>query len=634
MCGITGIADADEAVVRRALAEMDYAQRHRGPDGHGQFVDTFGDVVLGLGHRRLSILDISPLGNQPMVHPATGDVIVFNGEIYNFRALRRELEQEGERFASSGEKEVLLRGLTRHGEHFMKRLQGMFAFAFLCRRTRRLLLARDPMGIKPLYFSIRHRQLLFASEVRAIAGTGLVDLAIDEASVGGFLACGAFQQPATIFRNIRMMMPGHCMWFDLDTKQMSAPRQYWHFPGVATALTEPEAIEELRGLLSVSVRDHLESDVPVGVFLSSGVDSTAVAGLASEHSGRVRSFTVGFGDHTDFSEADLAAETAALFGLEHTAIAINSDAAVDVATEWMTALDQPSVDGLNVFLLAKVVRAHGITVALSGLGGDEMFGGYPSFVDVPFFAKVIPRMRWMPRLAKDTLARALAAGRSLAYREKLRSILCSDGSIEALYLLRRRIMSDEQMRSLGSDPTLATPEALLCSPVADVVRMVPDEIASISRLEAMIYQGNMLLRDSDTNGMAHGLEIRVPLLDQRVVDFAARLPGRMLLPKGSGPKYLLRKSCADLLRPAVLNQPKMGFTLPIRRWMSGPLRAMCEEAIEYLGATGLLDSRGVRAVWASFLREPETPMWSRAFTLVVLGHYLKHVVPRNREATK
>jgi asparagine synthase (glutamine-hydrolysing) len=219
----------------------------------------------------------------------------------------------------------------------------------------------------------------------------------------------------------------------------------------------------------------------------------------------------------------------------------------------------------------------------------------------------------------------LTIGRPLGYRQKLHDILCSDGSLASLYLLRRRVMSDEQLRSLGHDPHLVSAEAMLQSPVADIVQLGPDSIASVSRLEAMLYQGNMLLRDSDTNGMAHSLEIRVPMLDRRIVEFASQLSGNIRFPRGAPPKQLLRASCADLLRPRLLQQAKMGFTLPIRRWMTGPLRDICVEAIEHLAASGLVNPQGVRHVWEAFAKEPETPMWSRAFTLVVLGHYLKHV---------
>lgn len=625
MCGIAGIVARDEATVREALAAMNAAQRHRGPDDEGQFVDSFGNVILGLGHRRLSILDLSPLGHQPMMHPESGDVIVFNGEIYNFRALRRELEAEGERFRSTGDTEVLLRGLTRHGEAFVKRLQGMFALAFLDRRSRRLLLVRDPMGIKPLYYASDARQLLFASEVRAIARTGLIDLAMDDAGVAGLLAMGAVQQPATLFKSIRMLMPGHLMWMDLDARTLGPPSQYWAFPEVDPAMTAPQAAGGLRAMLSEAVRDHLESDVPVGVFLSSGIDSTVVAGLAREHSNHVRTFTVGFDDHADFSESVLAAETAKRMNLDHTEITVNADAAASAAGEWLAGLDQPSVDGLNVYIISKVVRAHGITVALSGQGGDELFGGYPSFLDVPFLRKTVRKISWLPTRVRNLMAKMLAAGRSEAYRQKLRNMLCSDGSVAALYLQRRRMLSDEQLQRLGVDPGLAAPEALLGSPVAKVLRLNGDEFASISRLEAMVYQANMLLRDGDANGMNHSLEIRVPLLDQRVVDFASRIPGHLRLPTGGKPKHLLREACSDLLRADLLDQPKRGFTLPIRRWMVGPLREMCEESIGYLQSNWSLDRRGVHAVWTSFLREPETPIWSRAFVLVVLGSYLKRV---------
>lgn len=625
MCGIAGIIASAEGAVRDGLQRMVCAQRHRGPDDEGVYVDSFGNRILGLGHRRLSILDLSPLGHQPMVHPQTGDVLIFNGEIYNFRALREELIRDGESFTSTGDTEVLLRGLTRYGEPFLRRLQGMYALAFLKKSEQHLLLVRDPLGIKPLYYSHTSGNLLFASELRALLQSGMVDRELDERGVSGLLAFGAVQQPSTLFRSIKMLLPGHLMRVIVGEGPSISVHPFWHFPDVDPRITEADAVARLRPMLRDAVHDHLESDVPVGVFLSSGIDSTVVAGLARECSPNVRTFTVGFDDHADFSESALAAETARYMGLEHTQITINADTAAASAGQWLQSLDQPSIDGLNVFVISKVVRDRGIAVALSGQGGDEIFGGYPSFVDVPFLRRTIRRIEWLPLGLRDRLARLLSAGRSLAYRQKLRNMLCSNGSIASLYLHRRRSMSDDQLANLGIDPEQVNAEHLLTPDLLELLRLVPDEVASVSRLETMLYQGNMLLRDGDANGMAHSLELRLPLLDQRVVDYVQQIPGKVRLPRLGKPKHLLRVACQDLLRDELLNQPKRGFTLPIRRWMLGPLRDLCESAIGYLVQRKALDRRGIHTVWTAFLREPESPIWTRAFALVVLGSYLQRV---------
>jgi asparagine synthase (glutamine-hydrolysing) len=376
----------------------------------------------------------------------------------------------------------------------------------------------------------------------------------------------------------------------------------------------------------VVVRDHLVADVPVGVFLSSGLDSTIVAGIAAKYTPKLRSFTVGFADQPDMSEQALATETAKLFGLEHTNIdVVGSDAEKYVAM-WLASLDQPSMDGLNVYVISKVIRERGITVALSGQGGDELFGGYPSFRDVPRLRHLLHRMRNVPRLLRTAGARLATAGKPMAVRQKLLDMMASDGSVHELALQRRRAMSRSQLSALGIDaaalgldPSFQLPESVAGLEDCD------DIVALISRCESQFYQGNMLLRDGDTNGMANSLEIRVPMLDQRMLDLAHSLPGSMRLPPDAPGKHLLRVAFAPLLRPVLAQQGKRGFSLPLRRWMMGPLRERCEAGLRILKSMSILEPRGVDAVWQEFLRDPESPTWSRALTLVVLGVYVEQL---------
>jgi asparagine synthase (glutamine-hydrolysing) len=615
-----------DRVVRDALAAMDQAQRHRGPDDSGQTIHPFGDRILGLGHRRLSIIDLSAAGHQPMVHPLTGDELIFNGEIYNFQELKQDLLAAGESFVGHGDTEVLLHALSRWGVDCLPRLKGMFAFAFFNSREQTLLLARDSVGIKPLYLAQIPDGIVFASEVRGILASGLVERKLDMQGVAGLLAYGAVQSPLTVVKGIRSFPAGCYLVIHANGKGLfDPPRPFWTYPARQPGWTEQEVLERLETTLNLSIREHLISDVPVGVFLSSGLDSTIIAGLAAHHTTRVRTFTVGFADQPDMSESPMAAQTAREFGLEHTDITINGPEAEAATMAWAQSLDQPSVDGLNVYLISKVVRAQGITVALSGQGGDELFGGYNSFYDVPRLRRMMNTIAWLPRPLRTAFARMATVGRSEAVRQKFIDLACSPVNLCQMYLQRRRAMSNHQLGQLGIhageldlDVSFQPRSAL-----EDLMIDRRDPTWSISQLESRFYQGNMLLRDGDANGMAHGLEIRVPMLDQRMLDLLLATPGKVRLPAGRANKHLLRVAFAPFLRPTLLNQSKRGFTLPIRRWMAGPMRNLCEHALSGLKSIGCLRSDGIDGIWQSFLSAPESQIWSRAFTLCALGLYIR-----------
>lgn len=626
MCGIAGLIAEHESAARDAVEKMSQAQIHRGPNDSGTAFLPFGGRTLGFGFRRLSILDLSPAGHQPMVHAATGNTLIFNGEIYNYKTLRAELEAVGEKLSSTGDTEVLLTMLTRWGTDIIKRLEGMFAFAFYNAREQSLTLARDSMGIKPLYVAHGGGSLLFASEVRAILASGLVSRKIDMQGITGLLAYGAVQHPRTVFRDINSFPPGAYQTFHaMGHGATQGPITYWTCPKPNQSIGEPDAVAAIERTLDASVRDHLASDVPIGVFLSSGLDSTVIAALAAKHTDRLRSFTVGFADQPDMSELSLAKETARIFNLDHTEIQVNNSDAEESAMAWMQSLDQPSMDGLNVYIISRAVRAQGITVALSGQGGDELFGGYPSFSDVPRLLRWMRGIGWMPSPLRVAICNLATGGRSEAVRQKMADVARTDGTIFDLYFQRRRAMSDNQLASLGLEagPLGLTEYFLPRESLAGVTVDDDDVVWSVSQLESRFYQGNMLLRDGDVNGMAHSLEIRVPMLDQRMLDLMLAIPGNVRIPNAVANKHLLRLAFAPYLRPVLLAQRKRGFTLPIARWMYGPLRDLCQHALVSLKSLGIVRQTGIEELWNAFLDEPESPIWSRTFTLCVLGMYLK-----------
>ncbi len=636
MCGIAVIIAQDQATAHEALDAMVRAQTHRGPDDSGfEFVDlrTGGGVTLGLGQRRLSIIDLSPLGHQPMAHPETGDLIIYNGELYNYLELRRELESEGVRFRGNSDTEVLLHALARWGPSVLTRLRGMFSIAWFRRAQRSLVVARDPLGIKPLYFARTPGAFLFASEVRAILASGLVERKISRRGLSTFFAFGAVQEPDTIIEGIHSFPAGFWQEIPLDTALRAAPPtpiRYWRPPPIDPTITEAEAVDRIRASLDIAVRDHLISDVPVGIFLSGGIDSTIVAGLAAKHSKDLSTYTVGFSDNPDMSESEPAERTASLFGLHHHDVQINTQQALAGVERWLDAVDQPSIDGLNTFVVSKAVKDAGITVALSGLGGDELFCGYGSFVDVQRIQSLMRRTSNLPVWVRRLIARAASTGRPLAYRHKLMEIAQTGERLADLYFQRRRVMSALQLAELGitSRSSGLAKSFMPAEAMSDIDLDENDPVVAVSLLETRYYTGNMLLRDSDVMGMAHSLEIRVPFFDTGVLNAVMPIPSAVRMPQGLANKHLLRRAFPNLLRTELLDAPKRGFSLPIRRWMNSSLRGMCEESLSDLRRSGLIEVKGIDSIWRSYLDAPETPLWSRAFALCVVGAYLGRVINR------
>jgi asparagine synthase (glutamine-hydrolysing) len=586
-------------------------------------------VHLGFGHRRLAIQDLSEAGHQPMKHPSSGDVLVFNGEIYNAPALRRQLESEGEEFRGHSDTEVLLHALGRWGTNCLGDLDGMYAFAWLDRRNQRLVLARDPLGIKPLYAVEVNGSLLYSSEVRALVASGQISGELDSLGLSSLLAYGSVQAPRTLFRGVRAFPAGHWQAFRIgDGIDASAPQSHWTFPAAESDRRRDDTIASVRDLLSESVKRHLLSDVPVGIFLSSGIDSTIVASLAAQHQTNIEAFTVGFTDAEDHSEAGLAEKTAGALSIPHQTLWLSENEAKDAALPWLDSLDQPSMDGLNTYVLSKCLRDSGIVVALSGQGGDELFGGYPSFQDVPRLLRLVGLVRKLPSSLQPSAIAILSTGRGVAFREKLVNMIQVGADLRGLALQRRRCFSDTQITQLlceGPSHEVVRNHYLEPSEFAELPISDDDPIHAVSLLESKFYLGNTLLPVGDSSGMSHGLEIRVPMLDRPVLNAVLGMPGDLRLPNGTADKHLLRHAFATCLRPELTRQSKRGFVLPVKRWMKGPLRPVCESALATLKDHDCFREDGIESIWKTYLREPETPIWSRAWLLVALGKYLQWV---------
>ncbi len=574
MCGLAALyaySAAAAPVDGTVLEAVNQAMARRGPDGEGRWLSADGRV--GLAHKRLAIIGLGGDGAQPMsVDTPTGSLhITYNGEIYNFRQLRRELEAEGVSFVSDSDTEVLLRLYQRHGRAMVSRLRGMFAFALWDEARRGMLLARDGFGVKPLYIHDDGETLAAASQVKALlAGlkaAGRPRPPFDAAGHAGFFLFGHVPEPHTLYRGIRALKPGTTLWVDA-----AGPGREEAFFDVSSTLARvPDGGPgpDLAELLRDSVAHHFVADVPVGVFLSAGLDSATLTGLAAELKGAdLDTLTLGFDEFTGTAkdETPLAETVAAAYGTrQHTVRVAGRDFADDLE-DLLEVMDQPSIDGVNTYFVAKAAAGEGLKVAISGLGGDELFAGYDSFSQIPALVGGLGRIPGIAALGR--LARGLAAplgGRMLP--PKAPGLLEYCGGYGDAYLLRRALYMPWELDSvLGADMARDGLAALgIRRRLEQCQSAIGAPKARVAALEMTWYMRNQLLRDADWAGMAHGVEIRVPLVDRVLFEALAGAVAR-----GRGPsKREMAASPSKPLPGAVLNRPKSGFSVPVRDWLEG-----------------------------------------------------------------
>jgi asparagine synthase (glutamine-hydrolysing) len=598
----------------------------RGPDDEGSAeIRPHAGGLLRLGARRLAIQDLSAAGHQPMTDPETGAWLVFNGEIYNFSDLRRELEARGCRFRSKGDTEVLLHGYREWGEGLIPRLRGMFAFALWDPALQTLLIVRDRLGIKPLYYAATPGRFVFASELRALLMSGLVNRSLDMTGLDSFLTFGAVQEPSTMVQGVRLLEAG-CL---LRWKNgVSCIERYWDLPLAPEPLNgnlqvREARVEELREILDAAVRVRLVSDVPLGVFLSGGLDSTVVAALASRHGSSVRTFTVTFAE-TQFAEGGKARDVARLLDTEHHEITLSERDLLAALPAAVAAMDQPTVDGINTYFVSRATKQAGVTVALSGLGGDELFAGYRSF-------SLVPRMEWterhVPEWSRRLVGGAVGAWLGGSSRgQKLAHWLRHEDSFPHPFYTSRLLLSPAQIaRVLKPERLLEIRFQDYAGEIARQQRLIAaqDPVNRVSCLELLVYLRNTLLRDTDSMSMAHSLEVRVPLIDHFVTEQALRLPGHWKM-EGRQRKALLVAAAGRPLPEDILNQPKRGFEFPWDQWLRGELQGAVEEALAEPGPVlrTVLDWSAVRGIWAEFLAGRRH--WSRVWMFYVLRQWCAH----------
>jgi asparagine synthase (glutamine-hydrolysing) len=600
MCGITGIIRTEGSAPDDVMAvkRMTAALHHRGPDADG----FHSDRRVVLGHRRLSIIDLSPAAGQPMTNEDGTVWLTYNGEIYNYVELRSELVSHGHQFRSQSDTEVILHGYEEWGiEALLGNLRGMFAFGIYDSR-RGLILARDRMGIKPLYYFVGGGELLFASEVKALIASGMVPSQRDPEALAGFLLAGSVPSPLTIIRGVRCLPAGHYLAWKDGSSEL---RKYWdlEFERPVQCI---DGSGDLRAMLEDTVARHLMSEVPLGVFLSGGVDSAALVALASRaRSSEITTLTVVFNEH-ELSEGRAARKIATHFRTRHHDVLITERDFRSELPAVFAAMDQPTNDGVNTYFVSRAARQAGLTVVLSGLGGDEVFWGYGHY-------RMLDRgLRWLgrcPTLARKALVGSVAALGRLRGRERWTRLayLSERASGKEAYLSIRGFYPQRQVQRL-----LAISRAEFETTVDKYFGLAePQGVNGFNYFEFKRYMHDQLLRDTDTFSMAHSLEVRVPLLDHTIVDYAAHVGASRKVANRIN-KPLLVNAVNDPLLFEAGARRKQGFSFPMDRWMKRYARELEEMS---KGAEGV-DPKAVRELWKNF--RAGRLHWSRAWALVVL----------------
>jgi len=647
VCGICGVAFASRnADAESRVRAMTAAMEHRGPDEEGFLTGDARAPGLALGMRRLSIIDLAG-GHQPTWNETKDVAVIFNGELYNYRDLRERLSLCGHRFATQSDTEILVHAWEEWGEDSLTELRGMFAFALLDLRERYatapiLFLARDPLGIKPLYYTQTPEGFAFASEVRALLASGAVPKHLSQDAVTAYLLFGSVSEPVTILEGVFSLPPGHRMLLHVPERRRTPRARPWWDPAVSPAAREPHkprdlpsAGKQLRALLEGAVRTHLIADVPVGLFLSSGLDSGAIAALATQARGGIQSFTLTF-PGTAFDEAELARLAANRFKTKHTEVPLSGESVLARLDEALSALDQPTMDAINTYFVSWAAREVGLKVALSGLGGDELFAGYQTFADTPRLSRLIGCARYVPAAMRRMTAPLIAGlAARLASPDAARKAAAAWAYPDALahpYFFARTLFPPGQLERIIEPrfrPSTVNADGVTLEPTwlgwlertADEARKL-EPIAGISWLEMRTYMASTLLRDTDAVSMAQSLEVRVPLLDTPLVEFVGSLPDDARRRPGAQ-KALLVEALGDLLPQELLTQWKRTFTLPWEAWLRGPLRARMDASFADPAPllAAYLRPGGVRSVWRDFLAGKTT--WSRPWSLYVLNEWCR-----------
>lgn len=570
--------------------------RHRGPDDEGMFVAEKGACVMA--HTRLAVLDLTSAGHQPMTTADQRLTIVFNGEIYNFQELRSELRQHGVAFSSNSDTEVVLKLYERDGKECVAKLDGMFAFAIWDQRDHSCFFARDPLGIKPFYFWRQENQFAFASEIRSLLEANLGPRKLSQNGLAEYLLHGSVQEPNTLVDGIEMLPAGHSLCWNSMDRSPSVPQKYWDIRFGNNAMSNEEATLITRLALEDSMRRHLVSDVPVGVFLSGGIDSTSLVALArSMGNENLSTFCVGFGE-AEFDEGDLADRTAKHFRTNHHQLTMNAEIGKSLLSGFLDSIDLPSNDGFNTYCVSQFASQAGLKVVLSGVGGDEIFGGYPSFSRVPELSRWATRLRLLGR-ARHAFGLLQHAPGAPANIRRLAALAGTNGNLSSAYWSMRGFFTPHEVKTLCQAYGGVRMGDQIAHLLGDNLPEQPTEKDVVSYLELTRYMRNQLLRDSDVMSMAHGLELRVPLVDRKFIDSISEIPSA--LRHAAGKRLML--AAVPEIPGWITNQPKRGFRFPFDQWISS----------QWGELFNAIDD------WSPFRLQT----WYRRWSLFTLHHFLK-----------
>jgi asparagine synthase (glutamine-hydrolysing) len=626
---------------------MAAAMVHRGPDEEGFLINDPRAVGLALGLRRLSIIDLAG-GHQPVWNETRDIAVVFNGELYNYRELRERLILSGHKFSTNSDTEILVHGWEEWGEDLLNELRGMFAFALLDLRKHFatvpvLFLARDPLGIKPLYYAQADGVFLFASELRALLASGSIPRKLCPDALSAYLLFGSVSEPMTIIDRVFSLPPGHRLLLHIPERRRCPRSRPWWDPRDSSAARDPRqpkdfasASARLRTLLEDAVRAHLIADVPVGLFLSSGLDSSAIAALAGRAQRGIQSFTLTF-PGTAYDEGPLAQVVAQRAGTHHREVPLQGKDMLARLDEAIAALDQPTMDGINTYFVSWAAREVGLKVTLSGLGSDELFGGYQTFADTQKLAKLELFSRFVPaalrRITAPLVTAALVRNGTADAARKATNAWLTPDILPHPYFFARMLFPPTELRKLtephfrgravGPDGASLDPTWLGWLELASDQARTAEPIAGISWLELRTYMASTLLRDTDSVSMARSLEVRVPFLDTPLVEFVASLPDSARIQPGVS-KGLLREALAGLIPAEILEQKKRTFTLPWEDWLRTDLRERLQGSLNRLSPAFAeeMHAAAIQSVWERFLNGETT--WSRPWSLYVLNEWCRH----------
>ena len=619
MCGINGIFKfSGHQYDQSLIQQMNIALEQRGPDAEGTYTD---DYVL-LGHRRLSIIDPVAHSNQPISSSDGRYTLIFNGEIYNFRELKTSLKEYA--FHTASDTEVVLAAYQKYGADCVRHFNGMFAFAIWDKVEKKIFLARDRMGIKPLYYVLTDDQILFSSSIKSILATDLLDRKLSYEGLLDYLRYQTVHAPHTIIEGVFMLMPGQT--FIVGESHPPQFNTYWKLTDqhIDAGRSVSEIQGEVRNRLSDSVALRMMADVPFGAFLSGGIDSSIIVGLMAEHSERkVDTFSVVF-DESELSERPYAQKIADRFNTQHHEIELNPSAFLDMIPDALDFMDHPSGDGLNTYVVSRKTREAGVKMALSGLGGDELFGGYSVFQQIPS----LQDKKWLSSFAvnfRKPLGKFYHLLKGNVASSKMREILAAPNfDLEYVYPYYRQVLMDDQIKPLAKQNELV--ENRVMNVVHEMVGFnkpgwALHPLSRISVAEMSTYMQNVLLRDTDQMSMANGLEVRVPFLDHHFVGYVLGI--RDAIKNPTPPKQLLTAAFKDLIPKEIYDRPKMGFVLPYEKWMKKELKSFCETGLNELKKNPYFRESGIDSLWKKFEKNDKRVTWSRIWPLVILGDWMK-----------